>query len=84
MVGNPSTEKVSGYTLAQKIVGRACGLPEGKGVLPNVYCEPLMTTVGSQDTTGPMTRYVTSQSLALDYPSRILIITLFCLTAEMS
>lgn len=40
------------YTLAQKIVGRACGLP---GVLPGMSCEPRMTTVGSQDTTGPMT-----------------------------
>ncbi len=42
-----------GYTLAQKIVGKACGL---KGVRPEQYCEPRMTTVGSQDTTGPMTR----------------------------
>lgn len=42
-----------GYTLAQKIVGRACGLP---GVRSGQYCEPKMTTVGSQDTTGPMTR----------------------------
>jgi aconitate hydratase 2/2-methylisocitrate dehydratase len=38
------------------MVGRACGLPEGKGVRPGTYCEPRMTTVGSQDTTGPMTR----------------------------
>jgi aconitate hydratase 2/2-methylisocitrate dehydratase len=45
-----------GFSLAQKIVGRACGLPEGQGVLPGTYCEPHMTTVGSQDTTGPMTR----------------------------
>ena len=45
-----------GYTLAQKMVGRACGLPEGKGILPGTYCEPRMATVGSQDTTGPMTR----------------------------
>ncbi|MEE3168856.1 MAG: aconitate hydratase B, partial [Pseudomonadota bacterium] len=45
-----------GFTLAQKMVGKACGLPEGKGVRPNTYCEPHMTTVGSQDTTGPMTR----------------------------
>jgi aconitate hydratase 2/2-methylisocitrate dehydratase len=41
-----------GYTLAQKIVGKACGMP---GVLPGTACEPMMTTVGSQDTTGPMT-----------------------------
>ncbi|MDE2607172.1 MAG: bifunctional aconitate hydratase 2/2-methylisocitrate dehydratase, partial [Burkholderiales bacterium] len=45
-----------GYTLAQKMVGRACGLPAGKGIRPGTYCEPRMTTVGSQDTTGPMTR----------------------------
>src|SRR5690606_35015328 len=45
-----------GFTLAQKMVGRACGLPEGQGVRPGTYCEPKMTTVGSQDTTGPMTR----------------------------
>ena len=44
------------YSLAQKIVGRACGLPEGKGIRPGTYCEPRVTTVGSQDTTGPMTR----------------------------
>src|SRR5690625_806629 len=45
-----------GFTLAQKMVGRACGLPEGQGIRPGTYCEPLMTTVGSQDTTGPKTR----------------------------
>ncbi|SMY17249.1 bifunctional aconitate hydratase 2/2-methylisocitrate dehydratase [Photobacterium aquimaris] len=42
-----------GYTLAQKMVGKACGV---EGVRPGTYCEPKMTTVGSQDTTGPMTR----------------------------
>ena len=42
-----------GYTLAQKMVGCACGVA---GIKPNVYCEPIATTVGSQDTTGPMTR----------------------------
>ncbi len=55
-VFRPSTspsETGRGYTLAQKMVGRACGLP---GVRPGQYCEPRMTTVGSQDTTGPMTR----------------------------
>jgi aconitate hydratase 2/2-methylisocitrate dehydratase len=46
-------QKGQGYTLAQKIVGRACGVD---GVLPGETCEPKMTTVGSQDTTGPMTR----------------------------
>jgi len=43
----------AGYSLAQKMVGKACGKA---GVLPGEYCEPAMTTVGSQDTTGPMTR----------------------------
>ncbi|MDP5039894.1 MAG: bifunctional aconitate hydratase 2/2-methylisocitrate dehydratase, partial [Paraglaciecola sp.] len=42
-----------GYTLAQKMVGKACGV---EGIRPGTYCEPKMTTVGSQDTTGPMTR----------------------------
>ena len=46
-------ESNKGFTLAQKMVGKACGV---KGVRPNQYCEPKMTTVGSQDTTGPMTR----------------------------
>ncbi len=45
-----------GFSLAQKMVGRACGLPEGQGVRPGTYCEPKMTSVGSQDTIGPMTR----------------------------
>merc|ERR1719454_358691 len=46
-------KKVKGYTLAQKLVGKACGV---EGVVPGQYCEPQMSTVGSQDTTGPMTR----------------------------
>jgi aconitate hydratase 2/2-methylisocitrate dehydratase len=49
---NPDPVPGQRYTLAQKMVGRACGLP---GVLPGTACEPRMTTVGSQDTTGPMT-----------------------------
>ena len=49
---NPVPVPGQGYTLAQKFVGKACGLP---GVLPGTACEPRMTTVGSQDTTGPMT-----------------------------
>jgi len=49
---NPSPQSGQGFTLAQKIVGRACGI---EGVLPGIACEPKMTTVGSQDTTGPMT-----------------------------
>jgi len=47
------TSKAKGFTLAQKMVGKACGVD---GILPGTYCEPKMTTVGSQDTTGPMTR----------------------------
>ena len=49
----PPVQSDKGYTLAQKMVGKACGL---SGVRPEQYCEPKMTTVGSQDTTGPMTR----------------------------
>ncbi|MGI9316247.1 MAG: bifunctional aconitate hydratase 2/2-methylisocitrate dehydratase [bacterium] len=49
----PPEQSTKGYTLAQKMVGAACGL---EGVRPGQYCEPKMTTVGSQDTTGPMTR----------------------------
>jgi len=49
---NPAIKKGQGFTLAQKIVGKASGMP---GVLPGTACEPKMTTVGSQDTTGPMT-----------------------------
>src|SRR3546814_18272792 len=48
------TDSGKGFTLAQKMVGRACGLPEGKGVRPGTYCEPEMTSVDSQDSTGPM------------------------------
>lgn len=47
-----SHKNTNGWTLAQKIIGKACGVP---GVAPGTYCEPRMTTVGSQDTTGPMT-----------------------------
>lgn len=49
----PAKDSGKGYTLAQKMVGRACGT---EGIRPGTYCEPKMTTVGSQDTTGPMTR----------------------------
>ncbi|MCJ7611144.1 MAG: aconitate hydratase B, partial [Candidatus Aminicenantes bacterium] len=51
-VQNPAAKPCQGYSQAQKIVGRACGQP---GILPGTACEPKMTTVGSQDTTGPMT-----------------------------
>ncbi len=69
-----------GYTLAQKMVGRACGLPEGKGMRPGTYCEPKMTTVGSQDTTGPMTRDELKDLACLGF-SADLVMQSFCHTA---
>ena len=69
-----------GYTLAQKMVGRACGLPEGKGVRPGAYCEPRMTSVGSQDTTGPMTRDELKDLACLGF-SADLVMQSFCHTA---
>jgi aconitate hydratase 2/2-methylisocitrate dehydratase len=72
--------EVDGYTLAQKMVGRACGLPEGQGVLPGSYCEPAMTTVGSQDTTGPMTRDELKDLACLGF-SADLVMQSFCHTA---
>ena len=68
---------VAGYTLAQKMVGRACGTP---GVLPGEYCEPRMTTVGSQDTTGPMTRDELKDLACLGF-SADLVMQSFCHTA---
>ena len=73
---NPSTTK-KGFTQAQKIVGRACGL---EGVLPGTSCEPLMTTVGSQDTTGPMTRDEMKELACLGF-SADLVMQSFCHTA---
>jgi len=69
-----------GFTLAQKMVGRACGLPEGQGVLPGTYCEPRMTSVGSQDTTGPMTRDELKDLACLGF-SADLVMQSFCHTA---
>ena len=75
----PETQADSGkgYTLAQKIVGKACGLP---GVRPEMYCEPKMTTVGSQDTTGPMTRDELKDLACLGF-SADLVMQSFCHTA---
>jgi len=70
----------NGYSLAQKMVGRACGLPEGKGILPGTYCEPRMTTVGSQDTTGPMTRDELKDLACLGF-SADMVMQSFCHTA---
>ena len=69
-----------GFSLAQKMVGRACGFPEGKGVRPGTYCEPKMTSVGSQDTTGPMTRDELKDLACLGF-SADLVMQSFCHTA---
>ena len=69
-----------GYSLAQKLVGRACGLPEGQGVRPGTYCEPRMTSVGSQDTTGPMTRDELKDLACVGF-SADLVMQSFCHTA---
>jgi aconitate hydratase 2/2-methylisocitrate dehydratase len=69
-----------GFSLAQKMVGRACGLPEGQGVRPGTYCEPKMTTVGSQDTTGPMTRDELKDLACLGFSSDM-VMQSFCHTA---
>ena len=69
-----------GYSLAQKMVGKACGLPAGMGVRPGTYCEPRMTSVGSQDTTGPMTRDELKDLACLGF-SADLVMQSFCHTA---
>ena len=75
----PSTpqDNGKGFTLAQKMVGKACGLP---GVKPGTSCEPLMATVGSQDTTGPMTRDEMKELACLGFSSD-LVMQSFCHTA---
>ncbi len=70
----------TGFTLAQKIVGKACGLEEGQGILPGSYCEPTVSTVGSQDTTGPMTRDELKDLACLGFTSD-LVMQSFCHTA---
>ena len=73
-----SPKKVNtGFTQAQKIVGKACGL---KGILPGMTCEPIMTTVGSQDTTGPMTRDELKELACLGFTAD-LVMQSFCHTA---
>ena len=67
----------AGYSLAQKMVGKACGVT---GILPGTYCEPKMTTVGSQDTTGPMTRDELKDLACLGF-SADLVMQSFCHTA---
>lgn len=73
----PVSDTGRGYTLAQKIVGKACGVD---GVRPGTYCEPKMTTVGSQDTTGPMTRDELKDLACLNF-SADLVMQSFCHTA---
>ncbi|MET0083503.1 MAG: bifunctional aconitate hydratase 2/2-methylisocitrate dehydratase [Sedimenticola sp.] len=73
----PAQESSKGFSLAQKMVGRACGV---EGVRPGTYCEPRMTTVGSQDTTGPMTRDELKDLACLGFSSD-LVMQSFCHTA---
>tara|TARA_R100001369_G_scaffold72437_1_gene100517 strand:+ start:27779 stop:30382 length:2604 start_codon:yes stop_codon:yes gene_type:complete len=70
-------DTAKGFTLAQKMVGKACGL---EGVRPGMYCEPKMTTVGSQDTTGPMTRDELKDLACLGFQAD-LVMQSFCHTA---
>lgn len=74
---NPVPEPDQKYSLAQKIVGNACGLP---GVLPGTACEPKMTTVGSQDTTGPMTADELKELACLEFQTDLFMQS-FCHTA---
>ncbi|MGO2473714.1 MAG: bifunctional aconitate hydratase 2/2-methylisocitrate dehydratase, partial [Vibrio litoralis] len=73
----PVAESDKGFTLAQKMVGKACGVT---GVRPGTYCEPKMTTVGSQDTTGPMTRDELKDLACLGF-SADLVMQSFCHTS---
>ncbi|MBL4680121.1 MAG: bifunctional aconitate hydratase 2/2-methylisocitrate dehydratase [Pseudomonadales bacterium] len=74
---SPAADSDKGFTLAQKIVGKACGVD---GIRPGTYCEPKMTTVGSQDTTGPMTRDELRELACLGF-SADLVMQSFCHTA---
>jgi len=80
---NPADTK-KGYSLGQKMVGKSCGLPvvngQQQGVRPGTYCEPRMTSVGSQDTTGPMTRDELKDLACLGF-SADLVMQSFCHTA---
>ncbi|HYD39999.1 MAG TPA: bifunctional aconitate hydratase 2/2-methylisocitrate dehydratase [Anaeromyxobacter sp.] len=77
---NPAPAPGQGYTLAQKMVGKACGLPGGLGVLPGGAYEPRLATVGSQDTTGPMTADELSELACLRFQAP-LVLQSFCHTA---
>ena len=77
LTANQPADTGKGYTLAQKMVGKACGID---GVRPGMYCEPQMTTVGSQDTTGPMTRDEIKELAALGFNADY-VLQSFCHTA---
>lgn len=77
MAPSQSADNGKGFTLAQKMVGKACGI---EGVKPGVYCEPVCTTVGSQDTTGPMTRDEIKELAALNFGADF-VLQSFCHTA---
>lgn len=76
-IAKPVADSTKGFSLAQKMVGRACGV---EGIRPNEYCEPKMTSVGSQDTTGPMTRDELKDLACLGF-SADLVMQSFCHTA---
>jgi len=77
MAPSQPADNGKGFTLAQKMVGKACGI---EGVKPGVYCEPIATTVGSQDTTGPMTRDEIKELAALSFGADMTMQS-FCHTA---
>ena len=77
MTPSQPADNGKGFSLAQKMVGKACGI---EGVKPGVYCEPVATTVGSQDTTGPMTRDEIKELAALSFGSDF-VLQSFCHTA---
>ncbi|MEA3354803.1 MAG: bifunctional aconitate hydratase 2/2-methylisocitrate dehydratase [Campylobacterota bacterium] len=77
MTPSQPADNGKGFTLAQKMVGKACGMD---GVKPGVYCEPIATTVGSQDTTGPMTRDEIKELAALSFGADMTMQS-FCHTA---
>jgi len=77
MTPSQPADNGKGFTLAQKMVGKACGV---EGIKPGVYCEPIVTTVGSQDTTGPMTRDEIKELAALNFGADF-VLQSFCHTA---
>ncbi len=77
MTPDQPNDNGKGFTLAQKMVGKACGV---EGIKPSVYCEPIATTVGSQDTTGPMTRDEIIELAALSFGADM-VMQSFCHTA---